>query len=674
MELPYNVYGGMQDNGSWRGPAYTWTRGGIINTYWDNLSGGDGFDVVPDNSDSRYCYSMSQQGYVGRVDLLTGDMRSIRPVHPDGIDLRFNWNAAIAHDPFDENTIYFGSQFVHKSTNHGESWEIISPDLTTNDPEKQKQGESGGLTYDVTGAENYTTIIVISPGTVKKDVIWVGTDDGNLQLTKDGGKNWGNLTGKLKGVPEGSWIPQIKPSTYAAEEAYVVVNNYRRNDYSPYLYHTTDFGKAWDRVVDESDVFGYCLSFVQDPVEPKLMFLGTESGLYVSIDKGENWTKWTNGYPTVSTMDLVIHPREHDLVIGTFGRSAYVLDDIRPLRELAHSSIETLEKEIKAYNPPTAYLVNYKNAPGFFSGGDAYYSGENRARDAMITYSVKEGNENAEEAMRDMYRRGRGGSNRSDNSEKPDAKKSKKVKIRIIDSSGDTIRTLTHVPKTGINRIQWRLDRKGFRWPGSSKPKPGSPEQGNGGFAFPGKYKLVFSYNGAVDSTFITVKVDQRIDFSLEAASKNQEIITQFMKKANLLTEAIDRVKETKSTMALVDQQIPKEKSEVVKNLKKVSKEVTDSLKSLTSILIPDESKQGIFRSDKVVTNKIRSVRMIMYSYQPLNATQKLALKQAEELITETVDKVNKFYETSWKKYRKAVGEVDISPFKEYKALEPEQE
>jgi len=613
---------------------------------------------------------MSQQGYVGRVDLLTGDMKSIRPLHPDGIDLRFNWNAAIAHDPFDENTIYFGSQFVHKSTNHGESWEIISPDLTTNDPEKQKQGESGGLTYDVTGAENYTTIIVISPGTVKKDVIWVGTDDGNLQLTKDGGKTWENLAGKLKGVPEGSWIPQIKPSTYAAEEAYVVINNYRRNDYSPYLYHTTDFGKSWDRVIDESDVFGYCLSFVQDPVEPKLMFLGTESGLYVSIDKGENWTKWTNGYPTVSTMDLVIHPREHDLVIGTFGRAAYVLDDIRPLRELAHSGIETLEKEIKAYNPPIAYIANYKNAPGLFSGGDAYYSGEDRPRGAMITYSVKEGNENAEETMRDMYRRGRGGSNRSDNSEKTDAKKFKKVKILIIDNSGDTIRTLTHVPKTGINRIQWGLDRKGFRWPGSSKPKPGSPERGGGGFVFPGEYKLVFSYNGAIDSTFVTVKIDPRVDFSLEAARKNRKIITQFMKKANLLTEAIDRVKETKSTMALVNQQIPKEKSEAVKNLKKVGKEVTDSLKSLTSILIPDESKQGIFRSDKVVTNKIRSVRMIMYSYQPLNTTQKLALKQAEELIIKTIEKVNHFYDTSWMKYKKAVEEVNISPFKEYKALE----
>ncbi|MBA7557991.1 hypothetical protein ES705_50777 [subsurface metagenome] len=182
----------------------------------------------------------------------------------------------------------------------------------------------------------------------------------------------------------------------------------------------------------------------------------------------------------------------------------------------------------------------------------------------------------------------------------------------------------------------------------------------------------MFSYNGAVDSTFVTVKVDQRIDFSLEAARKNQEIITQFMKKANLLTEAIDRVKETKSTMELVNKQIPKEKSEAVKNLKKVSKEVTDSLKSLTSILIPDETKQGIFRSDKVVTNKLRSVRMIMYSYQPLNATQKLALKQAEELITETVDKVNHFYDTSWKKYRKAVGEVNISPFTEYKTLELE--
>ena len=391
MDLPYHVYGGLQDNGSWRGPAYTWSSGGIINAYWDNLYGGDGFDVLPDRSDHRYCYAMSQQGNVGRVDLLTGYTSDIKPVHPEGKTLRFNWNAAIAADPFDAKTIYFGSQFLHKSTNRGDSWEIISPDLTTNDTAKQKQMESGGLTLDATGAENFTTIIAIAPSSVEKGVIWVGTDDGNLQLTRDGGKTWNNLAKGMKGVPSGSWIPQIQASAYNAGEAFVVVNNYRRHDYTPYLYHTTNFGKSWERMVDEKTVFDYVLSFVQDPVEPKLMFLGTETGLYFSIDAGKNWTHWTNGYPNVSTRDMAIHPRENDLVIGTFGRAVWILDDIRPLRDLATKGVSVLDQEIKAYPTPVAYMTARKSAPGYFAVGNSYFQGENRRSGAMITFSVKKG-------------------------------------------------------------------------------------------------------------------------------------------------------------------------------------------------------------------------------------------------------------------------------------------
>jgi len=322
MELPYNVYGGMQDNGSWRGPGYVWSHGGIINTYWDFLMGGDGFDVVPVPGDPKFCYAMSQQGNVNRCNLETGGMVDIKPVKRGDEELRFHWNAAIAQDPFDASTIYFGSQFVHKSSNRGDSWETISPDLSTNDTTKQTYGESGGLTYDVTGAETHTTILAIAPSTVKEGVIWAGTDDGNIQLTTDGGASWTNCTPLIKEFPEGAWVPQIVPSEEDAGEATVVVNNYRQNDYAPYLYHTRDYGKKWNRLIDQSDVPGYVLSFAFDPEEPRLRFLGTEYGLYVTIDGGEQWTKWTNGYPTVSTMDLVVHPREHDLVIGTFGRSA----------------------------------------------------------------------------------------------------------------------------------------------------------------------------------------------------------------------------------------------------------------------------------------------------------------------------------------------------------------
>ena len=240
METPYNVYGGMQDNGSWRGPSQVYNVQGIQNVYWQELSFGDGFDVVPDRVNSRYGFTMSQQGNVMRYDLKTGFSKFVQPVHPDGEDLRFNWNAAIAADPFNNNGLYFGSQYLHKSSDRGDTWTIISPDLTTNDSTKQKSMESGGLTYDATGAENYTTIIAIAPSPLNKDIIWVGTDDGNLQLTTDGGKTWTNKIKNIKGVPEGSWIPQIHPSTYNEAEAFVVINDYRRDNWAPYIFHTKD--------------------------------------------------------------------------------------------------------------------------------------------------------------------------------------------------------------------------------------------------------------------------------------------------------------------------------------------------------------------------------------------------------------------------------------------------
>src|SRR5210317_290049 len=395
-EYPYNVYGGMQDNGSWRGPAYVWKVQGIRNSYWQEIAFGDGFDVVPDKDNSQYGYAMSQQGFVSRYDWKTGNNYSVRPTSPDEkTALRFNWNAGIGQDPFDNSTVYFGSQFVHKSTDKGLTWDIISTDLTTNDPEKQKQSESGGLTMDATGAENHCTILVIEPSKVQKDLLWVGTDDGRVHYTTDGGQNWTEVTKNLKGLPKGSWVAQIKASKTNPGEALLVANDYRRFNYTPYAYRTTNYGKSWERIVDENDVESYALSIIQDPESPNLYFLGTDDGLYISLDHAESWKKFTNGFPTVSTKDLVIHPREKDLVIGTFGRAAWVLDDIRPLQVLAKDS-GILSKEVEVFDAPTAYHAAYQQPTGSRFGADAMYNGENRASGALITVYVKEGSKQME--------------------------------------------------------------------------------------------------------------------------------------------------------------------------------------------------------------------------------------------------------------------------------------
>ena len=389
-DFPYNIYGGMQDNGSWVGPAYVFKSQGIRNSYWQELLFGDGFDVIPDPKNSRFGYAMSQQGYLSTYDRQTGASKLIKPTHPDpDVKLRFNWNSAIAMDPFDQNIIYFGSQFVHRSTNQGHEWEIISPDLTTDDKDKQKQYDSGGLTLDATGAENYCSILAISPSALEPNELWVGTDDGQIQLSRDGGDSWSNISPSSSSYPKDGWVAQIKVSTFNKGEAFVIVNNYRNFDFKSYLFRTRDYGKTWENLLNgKEDNFGYSLSMVQDPIEKNLIFLGTENGLYISIDEGDSWTKWTKDFPSVPTMDMIIHPKEQDLAIGTFGRSFYVLDDIRPLRAIASTRGSVLKEPIKLFTPPVAYLTKNQEPNGTRFSGNAIFNGENRKKGAMISYVI----------------------------------------------------------------------------------------------------------------------------------------------------------------------------------------------------------------------------------------------------------------------------------------------
>ena len=500
-EFPYNVYGGMQDNGSWRGPAYVWRAQGIRNSYWQEISFGDGFDVIPDKDDNQFGWTMSQEGYVSRYDWKTGNNYIVRPTHSDAdMNLRFNWNAAINIDPNSNNTLYFGSQFVHKSTDKGDTWEIISPDLTTNDPDKLKQRESGGLTMDATGAENHCTILVIEPSMVETDMLWVGTDDGRVHYTQDGGSQWIEVTKNIKGLPKGSWIPQIKASKTNKGEALLVANDYRRFNYTPYVYRTKNYGKSWERIVDATDVTSFALSIVEDSEEPNLLFLGTDDGLYISIDKGVKWTKWTEGFPTVPVKDLVIHPREHDLVIGTFGRAAWILDDIRPLRALAKEQ-NLLQKTVHLFEPPTAYQAAYQQPTGSRFGGDALFNGENRKSGARFSYYL-----NIKEIDTTTVKD-------EDKLETLTEIKWDSLQLQLFDGER-LIRTLKQkVPKeSGIHSWKWNMDEKGVEWP--SKKIQKSTREPSGVQVIPGTYRAVLSYGDQSSETRIEVQSDPRIPYT----------------------------------------------------------------------------------------------------------------------------------------------------------------
>ncbi len=628
MEQPYNIYGGLQDNGSWVGPAYAWYNGGLINEFWDFLIGGDGFDAMPVPGDPRYCYAQSQGGSVRRVDLLTGSGKNIRPGPGSGERLRFNWNAAIAQDPFDKNTIYFGSQYVHKSRDRGDTWVKISQDLTTNDPEKLNQAKSGGLTIDATGAENHCTIITIAPSKVQKDLIWAGTDDGNVQFTTDGGKSWTNVSGNIKGAPKKAWIPQITASEYNAAEAFVVLNNYRVGDYSSYLYFTGNYGKTWQRIIDNQDVWGYVLCFVQDPVEPKLMFAGTEYGLYVSFDKAGTWNKWISGYPTVSTYDMVIQPRESDLVIGTFGRSVWILDDINPLREVARSAGSVLNEKLAAFKTTESVMASAKNLPGYYFRGDAMYEGTNRDISALLTYYVNE-------------------------------VKNEKLKIEIADNDGIVVRNFESDVKKGFNRISWRFDKNPMPSAGQINRNNQNDQEnrnrmfrGSGANVIPGEYSIKLSYNGENSTTKLLVKNDPRLPApDVDAIKQNLKRTDDISKGIKELNASYQKFYECNKIITKVDDLVRQNKAfaDSVKDFHNQFKTKYESL---------DRKLSG--RPDGLFV-KINSYRILTTATKQLTSDEEKTVTESITSLDEAIKILNEFMSVDWVVYQKNLSTRQIS-------------
>jgi len=650
MEVPYNVMGGMQDNGSWRGPAYTWRAGGIRNGYWEEVAFGDGFDVVPDSSNARYLYAMWQGGNLQRVDLETGNSQYIKPAHPQAdVFLRFNWDAAIAHDPFDERTIYYGSQFLHKSTDRGEHWEIISPDLTTNDSSKQKQLESGGLTLDATQAENHTTITSIAPSLAHKDIIWVGTDDGNVQLTRDGGNNWENVVSRIKDLPKNTWVHQIHASKYDAAEAFVVFDDHRRNNWTPYVYHTNNYGKSWTRLVNEEDADAFALSIVQDPVEPKLLFLGTETGLYVSIDKGESWTKWGKNYPHVPTMDLKIHPREHDLIIGTFGRAAYILDDIRPLRALAQEGADLLEENLHVFEAPTAYQALYKQAAGTRFQGDAIYEGKNRPFGANITFSLKEITKKEKDSTR--------------------AEKDS-VLVEVLNTEDEVIRTFRAEAQAGLNRLNWDLYSKGVRDPDTPKPNDKNADEPAGFPVLPGEYTVRITYGDWQDATTVKVLLDPRIQLSDTELMARQQMSEEYMRYMQMATQAVDQLNEAKSSIQLINQQLSEREDDAAQQLKEMARSLQDSIKMYKELIAQKEDVQGILRDPHIVSGKLGAAGNYLGAFwNASNETQRRVLSHLKISLQEPIETVNSFFTGPWIEYQDKVEAAELSFFKDYEPI-----
>lgn len=377
---PFNVYGGLQDNGSWFAPSQK--AGGVGNADWTATFGGDGFYSFRHPVDEDIIYCEYQGGNLVRYNKKTGRAKDVKPVPDDsGEKYRFNWNSPIHLSSTNKERIYFGSQYLFRSEDRGESWQKISDDLTTDDPEKQKQKESGGLSIDNSTAENHCTIYSVAESPANQSVIWVGTDDGNIQVSNNSGSQWTNVTENLEGVPANTWVTCVEPSHHDANRAFVTLDGHRTGDKETYVYMTEDQGKTWSALQSEN-VDGFALCIREDLVNPDLLFLGTEFGLYVSFDRGTSWTRFKNNMPKVGVREMVIHPRDHSLVMGTHGRGAILIDDISPLREVKS---DLLDQPLAFITTEPTILKDPGGGGGWF-GGAGNYTASNPSRAAKIVY------------------------------------------------------------------------------------------------------------------------------------------------------------------------------------------------------------------------------------------------------------------------------------------------
>lgn len=665
MEVPYNVYGGMQDNGSWRGPSNVWENGGIRNWHWNEVGFGDGFATLVDPSDPSFGYAMSQGGFLIRFNWKTGERKDIRPWGPDGVELRFNWNAGIAVDPFDPKTIYYGSQFLHKSTDRGNSWTIISPDLTTNDTTKQKQAESGGLTKDVTGAENYTTILTIAPSPVRQGVIWVGTDDGNIHSTQDGGATWTNAGDRIPDVPKNTWVAHIEASKFDAGTAYVVFDDHRRSNWKTYVYKTDSFGKSWtaltknDPTAGSKSLWGYALVIEQDPVKRELLYLGTEFGLWISLDDGKNWMKWTHGFPTVSAMALIVHPREHDLVVGTHGRAAYILDDIRPLRAVTRG---LLEKPLHIFEIPSAIQHQVRQMDGYHFPGDAMFRGEGRPYGALITYSVNPPKE--EEKAKDDRPE-------LDPEDQRDQKEKKRVKIEILDGEGRVIRKLDGPMEKGINRVSWNLRRDGFRQPRFTPPRdeeftPQGPE------VLPDKYAVRIKLGKVEAVQTAEVLADPRASLALDERRQKYEAILSVGQRVEVVAEAIDRIQKTRKAIEYVLGQIKDRTDDTAKDLKNASEALKKKLTTVADQFADEPDRvQGMSRRPNTASARLGYVlRSLSSSWDAPTPTQNTYRQQAEVILENALKEFNDLFARDVAVYRSKVEAARLSVIPESEMLD----
>ena len=503
MQVPYNVYGGLQDNGTWAAPS---TRsGGVPNRLWESLLGGDGFWAFPDAKDQDIVYCEYQGGHVSRVRMSTGETKDVQPLRGAGDPkLRFNWNAPLHVGP--SGALYMGSQFLYRTRDMGDTWEKISGDLTTNDPLKLQQEKSGGLSIDNSNAENHCTVYAIGESPKDPNIVWVGTDDGNLQVTQDGGKHWTNTCKALPGIKPCTWISYVAPSPHDAATCFVTADGHMLGDFDPHVFVTHDFGKTWVPLADPAVMKGYAHCVRQDPVNPDLVFAGTEWGLYCSLDGGRQWAQVKAGIPNVAVRDLAIHPREGDLLVATHGRGIYVIDDLSPLRSLTRDKL-TADAAFLTTRPNQLLIPRQEQR---FSGSNGW-EGDELPEAAIITYYLKK-----RHLIGDL-------------------------KLEVFDGSGKKLATINGGRRRGINRVEWPMRLKGPKLPPAANLVP-NQFANVGPRAAAGTYTAKLTKNKDVFTTTFTLVADTRSTHTAADRAEQVKLVNRLYDRLGDLTYTVEGV------------------------------------------------------------------------------------------------------------------------------------
>ncbi|HEY6969581.1 MAG TPA: hypothetical protein VJA94_10280 [Candidatus Angelobacter sp.] len=528
-ETPYNLCGGLQDNNAWCGPSNSLTRGGITGYDWFTVVGGDGEYAVPARGKNVHMvYTDSQNGFIQRVNIQNGLSNSIRPYlygvqlkKPADLKYRFNWTSPIAVSYTNPNEVYVGGNVLFKSSDAGAHWTPISPDLTRND--KTKQETSGGIIeYDISGAETFGCILSFSISPLDSKIIWVGTDDGVVQVTKDGGATWSNVTSAIPNLPEWGRIQQIEASPSDPATAYVAVDFHEVENNKPYAFKTHDYGKTWTAIMQGLPEEDPARVVREDPNQKGFLVVGTDTGLFYSSDDGAHWTPLKSNFPTVPIYDIKFIKKSHDLVVATHGRGIFILDDISPLEE---SSAQLARSDFHLYSGIPGINWHNWNKHGFSSGG---YVAPNPPNGAALTYYLP-----------------------SEIKQTPEQRKKNEtpVKITISDSSGQVIRTMYGPSKAGLNRATWNLRYDGPKRLNFLPPPPAEREEeefffdpNTGPTALPGTYKVAVTVNGKTETRDVQVETDPRFNLDVNAMRAQLKLGLELRDDVSALNEALNRL------------------------------------------------------------------------------------------------------------------------------------